>query len=70
MDEEKEVESPRYKHCQRELDLGVDAIALQHGVMGPRGFVPLEDRVFFCDEDCLEGFATSEEIVKIRRRIP
>jgi hypothetical protein len=58
------------KECRRELGLGVDVVIMQHGVIGPRGFVPLDDPVFFCDEDCLERFLSGEEVVKLPRRIP
>jgi len=40
--------------CQRHLELGMDVIELQEGVIGPRGFVPLEDAVLYCSEQCLK----------------
>ena len=54
----------------RKHDLGVDAIALDDGVVGPRGFVSLGDRRFFCDEDCLRRHASDEDVPQLPRRIP
>lgn len=57
-------------HCERELDLGVDVLALQKGVIGPRGFVALDDMELFCCEDCLKAEYTSGDLLKLDRRIP
>ena len=70
MDEKKSREPSKCAHCRRELDLGVDAVLMQHGVMGPRGFVYLDDLKLFCDEDCLERWLTDEEAIPMKRRIP
>ncbi len=72
MDKQKEkpVEPVRCTQCRRQLDLGVDSVSMQHGVMGPRGFVALNEPRFFCDEDCLERWLTDAEVVKLPRRIP
>ena len=68
---EKEETTPtRCARCNRQLDLGVDALLLDQGVIGPRGFVPLGERKFFCDEDCLERFVSDEDVVRLPRRIP
>jgi len=56
--------------CGRELDLGVDAVALEYGVIGPRGFVSLDDRRLFCDEDCLRRHLGGDEVERLPRRIP
>ncbi len=56
--------------CRRELDLGVDAIALDYGVIGPRGFVPLGEKKFFCDENCLQRHVGETEVENLSRRIP
>lgn len=58
------------KNCRRELTQGVDAIGLQAGVIGPRGFVPLEEMAFFCDNECLEGYVFDADGEKKPRRIP
>lgn len=71
MDEKKgQKKEPHCEECRRDLGLGVDAVGLQHGVMGPRGFVVLDDPKFFCDEDCLERWLTDEEVIPLKRRIP
>lgn len=71
MDEKKrQRKEPKCEECRRELDLGVDAVSLQHGVMGPRGFVSLDEQKFFCDEECLEQWLIGSEVEKLRRRIP
>ncbi len=68
---DKEETTPiRCAHCHRQLDLGVDTVIFDNGVIGPRGFVPLGKRKFFCDEDCLEHFVSDEDVVRLPRRIP
>ena len=71
MDEEREDDSPACcKECRRDLVIGTDAVSVLHGVIGPRGFVPLDEAFFFCDEDCLERWVTDTEPEKLKRRIP
>ena len=67
-----ENKSSTCEHCRRTLDQGVDVLALQEGVIGPRGFVPLEDMRFLCSEECREAYfcEPAEERVKLSRRIP
>lgn len=62
----------RCRQCDREMQLGEDAFELEQGVLGPRGFVPLENTVLFCSEACARGFlgGTNEEIKKLPRRVP
>ena len=57
-------------HCQRKLDLGVEAVTLEYVVIGPRGLVPLRETKLFCDEDCLQRFVSNEEAELLPRRIP
>ena len=56
MDEEEDESTTRCKTCDRELDQGVDVTILHRGVLGPRGFVPLEEMEFFCSWKCLEEY--------------
>ena len=65
-----EEKTKQCSDCRRELDLGVDAIALDYGVVGPRGFVPLGEKKFFCDEDCLQRHVGGTEVAHLSRRIP
>ncbi len=54
--------------CRRKFEMGVDVLALEEGVIGGRGFVPLEDVLFFCSEKCLrqhladDGYGMAERI--------
>ena len=68
--EKEDVNTLRCAHCDRQLDLGVDAVTLETGVIGLRGFVQLGERKFFCDEDCLEHFVSDEDVVRLPRRVP
>ena len=70
--ETEEVKPLTCEHCRRTLDQGIDVLAIQEGVIGPRGFVPLEDHLFLCGEECREAYFCdpAEERVKLPRRIP
>ncbi len=59
MNEEQE-EDPQCAECRRELYLGLDALRLQQGVVGPRGFIVLDKPTFFCDETCLARYLNDE----------
>lgn len=48
--------------------MGVDVIQLQDGVMGPRGFVPLDEPELFCSAECLHD--EDEPEYTLPRRIP
>lgn len=45
---------PTCKKCGRALTMGEDVIGRQQGVIGPRGFVPLEDMELLCADGCAE----------------
>ena len=49
--------SPRCAYCRTRLELGADVLALTHGVVGPRGFIPLEEPVLVCGDACLAKYA-------------
>lgn len=57
-------------HCQRQIQLGEDVLALEQGVIGPRGLVPLEKSLWFCDGECAARYFGEEEVVQLPRRIP
>ena len=42
--------------CQRNLTEGMDVLGVQEGVVGPRGFVPLEEILLLCSEECLRTY--------------
>lgn len=43
------------QNCRRSVDYGKDCLRVSRGVLGPRGFVPLEDTMFCC-ERCLAEY--------------
>jgi len=57
------------ENCQQELDLGVEAIKTEKGVIGMRGFVPLET-LLFCSEKCLRDYYDLSDLPKQPTRIP
>jgi len=57
-------------NCRRNLDVGVDAIRVDEGVIGTKDFVPLESTMFFCDERCLREYFDMGDLVSMPPRIP
>jgi hypothetical protein len=51
----------RCAYCRASLALGTDVLALTRGVLGPRGFIPLEEPVLLCSEACLARYAEPVE---------
>ena len=62
-----ETKDSRCSYCQRQLNLGVDVWTVLQGVLGPRGFVPLEEMIYFCGEECLRDYfnGSTEETQRI-----
>ena len=60
----------RCAECDRLLRLGADVITLEHGVIGPRGVVPLQDIQLFCGDACLRKSVEDNEVERLPRRIP
>ena len=56
-------------NCQHDLDVGVDAMKVDKGVIGMRGFVPLET-LLFCSENCLRDYYDLGDLPKVPSRIP
>lgn len=53
--------------------MGKDVLGVQEGVIGPRGFVPLEDMLFFCSDDCSRdyfGKVDLSKLPKVNRKVP
>lgn len=65
-----EVRAMNCTNCRRELTQGNDVVTLQSGVIGPRGFICLEEQKYFCDDECLEAYICDSETEKRPRRIP
>lgn len=59
---------PYCAYCRTTLSLGNDVIAIQHGVLGPHGFIPLEEHVLLCGEACLVHYGEPSE--EGPRRLP
>ena len=60
-------------HCREEIDYGKDVLSVEEGVAGPRGFVPLEEKLFFCSEECLRDYYDKvdlSKLPKVKRRVP
>ena len=57
-------------NCLHELDIGVDATQVSEGVMGMKGFVPLEKTLFFCRDDCLSSYYDVSNLPSMPKRIP
>ncbi len=56
--------------CDTELHLGREVIGLQTRVIGPKGFVQLEDMEFVCNEECARRYFDDTDVVTMPRRIP
>lgn len=56
--------------CRRELDVGVDALKVEKGVIGLKDFVGLEDPMFFCREKCLVDYFDLSDLPSLPPRIP
>ena len=59
-------------NCRKGIEEGRDLLELREGVLGMRGFVPLEDALLFCGEKCLrEHFDNGlDDLPKYPRRTP
>jgi hypothetical protein len=57
-------------NCVRELDMGTDVLKVDEGVIGPKGFIPLENALFFCCERCLRDYFDIGDLPSIPGRFP
>ncbi len=57
-------------NCRRELNVGVDAIRIDEGVIGMKNFVPLDKTLFFCREDCISNYFDLGSLPNVPKRIP
>lgn len=62
----------RCEQCNANLQTGVNVLGLQEGILGSSGFVELEDRKVFCNEECLAEYLATlrRDVWKVKRRIP
>lgn len=56
--------------CRRVLDVGTDAIRVEEGVMGIKGFIPLEKILYFCCEDCIREYFDLSSLPSLPGRFP
>ena len=54
--------------CRSKIEIGMDCWAAQQGVMGSERFIPLEDQMIFCSEECVHKHYNSAP--KLAERIP
>ena len=66
------TESKQCANCRNDIEEGRDVLELREGVLGMRGFVPLEDDLLFCSDRCLtEHFDIGkDDLPKYPRRMP
>ncbi len=57
-------------NCRRELDVGVDTIRIDEGVIGMKDFVPLDKTLFFCCEKCISSYFDLGNLPSVPKRIP
>ena len=63
-------EKHKCAQCRRELNVGVDATGVDAGVIGMRGFVPLDDVMYFCCEKCLREYYDISDLPSVPGRVP
>ncbi len=59
--------------CRRSIGYGGDIITTEKCVSGPRGIVPLGERLVFCSEECVSSYfngADLGDLPKVPPRIP
>ena len=44
------------ENCGATLQYAVDVLGVQQGVLGPRGFIDVAERVLFCSERCVAEY--------------
>ena len=57
-------------NCIRELDIGTDVLRVEEGVIGTKGFIPLENTLYFCCERCLKDYFDTADLPNMPGRFP
>jgi hypothetical protein len=57
-------------NCIRQLDIGVDTLRVDEGVIGTKGFIPLENTLFFCCDRCLRDYFDIGDLPSMPGRFP
>jgi len=55
-------------YCRKRLEIGHDVRGVQHGVVGHKRFIPLDEAVLFCSDECLSRYYNGTP--KLPPRIP
>jgi hypothetical protein len=56
--------------CRKELAFGFDVMQAQLGVVGPKGFVDIEDPMHFCSGICMSEYFGGRRLDERPRRVP
>lgn len=58
-------------NCRRELDVGMEVLRVEQGVIGTKSnFVTLDDEKLFCCEKCLRSYYDLGDLPGVPSRIP
>ncbi len=55
-------------YCRSKIAIGGDCWGVQQGVMGNERFIPLEDQLIFCSEECVHKHFNGS--LRLAERIP
>ena len=60
------------KKCGKDVRDGANVLAVQDGVNGTNGFVPIDERALFCSTACLRKYLDDEQgrLIQLKPRIP
>lgn len=69
-DDDEDEKSWSCASCRRRIELGGDVFAVEEGVIGLRGVVPLEPITTLCSLKCISEYFNGSEPTKVAQRIP
>jgi hypothetical protein len=55
-------------YCKQPLDIGSNTVGVQQGVLGPQRFIPLEEPMLFCSDECVSR--AFDHVPKMPPRVP
>lgn len=53
-------------YCRTRLDIGRDSLGVQRGVVGHKRFIPLDDVIVFCSDECVSKYFNGTPSVQPR----
>jgi hypothetical protein len=66
-----ETKKTTCKNCHRDLDVGVEVLRVEQGVIGTKkNFVNLDNEKLFCCEKCLRDYYDLSDLSSLPPRIP